>query len=162
MMAYQQGDLVVHQNFGVGTVIGLETKNQDGDPCLYYRVGFEKTTIWVPVNEKREDRVRPVTPKAELNQYRQLLKSEPEPLDRDFRTRQTILIKRMAAGTYAGVCQVVRDLNAYQMIKSLTQFEKNLLQNARLALVTEWSISSGLSLEQASVEINHYLCTRIA
>jgi RNA polymerase-interacting CarD/CdnL/TRCF family regulator len=156
-MDYHQGDLVVHQNFGVGTVIGLETKNQDGDPCLFYRVGFEKTTVWVPVKENREDRVRPVTPKADLNRYRRLLKSKPEPLDGDFRTRQTILVKRMAAGTYAGICQVVRDLNAYQSIKSLTQFERNLFQNARTALVTEWSVSSGLSLEQAGVEIDHYL-----
>ncbi len=160
-MNYQQGDLVVHQNFGVGTVIGIETMKPDGDPCLFYRVGFEKATVWVPVNEYRTDRFRPITPKGDLNRYRQLLKSEPESLDGDFRTRQTILMKKIAAGTYAALCQVVRDLSAHQATRSLTQFERNLLQSSRVSLISEWSASSGLSLEQASSEIDRCLDSRV-
>lgn len=158
-MAYQQGDLVVHLNFGVGTILCVETKNPGGDPCLYYRVGFDNTTVWIPVDQNRTDRIRPVTPKTELERYRQLLRSNPESLEGDFRTRQTALLQKLSTGTYESICQVVRDLTAYQSTKSLTQFEKKMLVNAHSALVSEWSISSGLSLDQARSEID--LCLAV-
>jgi RNA polymerase-interacting CarD/CdnL/TRCF family regulator len=156
-MGYSLGDYVVHQSFGVGTVITIETMSASNEPCLYYRVGFDKTTIWVPVLEHPNLGVRPLTPKGDLDQYRSLLKSPPEPLLGDFRARQAELVKRLDHGSYSGLCKVVRDLSAHLAIRALTQYEKNLLKRTSDALVSEWSLVSGLSQTGARSEIDGYL-----
>jgi RNA polymerase-interacting CarD/CdnL/TRCF family regulator len=158
-MIYSQGDIVVHQSFGVGRVLNIETKNTGSGKRLYYRMSFDKTTVWVPVRENEGGGVRPITPKSDLRRYRKLLKSSPEPLEGDFRERQVELEKRMEAGTYESLCAVVRDLSGRLSRTSLTHYEKTLLKQTHAALISEWSQASGVSPDQACDEIE--ACLRV-
>ena len=156
-MNYHQGDFVVHQGFGVGTVVTIETMNTGDEACQYYRVNFEKTTMWVPVEDHPQGGVRPIIVKDDLDQYRAVLIRPPEPLDGDFRQRQLELEKRMDHGTYSGMCEVMRDLNAQLARRPLTQYEKNLLKHTSKAVISEWSIASGISQDEARTEIEGYI-----
>ena len=154
-MNFSVGDRVVHKNFGMGTVVSIEEMKLSGNgPRLFYRVNFSKTTVWVPVGNQPEDGLRPITPKSQLYRYRALLKSSPVSLEGDFRKRHNELEKRMDRGTFQGLCEVIRDLNALNAEKSLNYYEKTLYRNSREALVLEWAVISGMSHSETISEID--------
>jgi RNA polymerase-interacting CarD/CdnL/TRCF family regulator len=154
-MNFNTGDRVVHKSFGVGIVISIDGMNLSGDgPHLFYRVDFLKTTVWVPVSHQPEGGLRPITPKSHLDRYRALLKSPPVSLNGDFRKRQSELEKRMDRGTFRGLCEVIRDLKALSTEKPLNYYERTLFKQSRDALVSEWSMTSGLSQFETMGEID--------
>lgn len=154
-MTFYKGDRVVHKNFGVGIIVSIEGMDLSGhEPRLFYRVDFFKTTVWVPVDNQPEGGLRPITPNGHLDRYRALLKSSPASLERDFRKRQSELEKRIDKGTFQGLCEVIRDLNAFNAEKPLNHYERTLFRQSREALVSEWSITSGLSQSETMREID--------
>lgn len=157
-MNFNQGDRVVHQNFGVGTVQSIEGMKFSGSqPRLFYRVEFPKTTIWVPVGNQPSGGLRPVTPKNQLYRFRDLLKSSPRTLDTDFRLRHKELENRVESGSFEALCEVIRDLSAWNHRKPLNNYEKELLKQLRSALAAEWSVASGMNIREALDEIDGYL-----
>lgn len=154
-MNFNKGDRVVHRNFGVGTVASIEGMGLSGnEQRLFYRVNFNKTTVWVPVGIQPEGGLRPITPTGHLDQYRALLKSSPVQLDRDFYKRRSELEKRMDRGTFQGLCEVIRDLNGLKDKKQLNNYEKTLYKRTWEALVLEWSMTSGGSQYETMSEID--------
>jgi RNA polymerase-interacting CarD/CdnL/TRCF family regulator len=154
-MNFNEGDRVIHKNFGVGIVISIEGMNLSGsEPHLFYRVDFSRTTVWVPVGNQPEGGLRPITPKSQLDRYRALLKGSHVSLNGDFRKRQSELEKRMDRGTFRGLCEVIRDLKALSAQKPLNYYERTLFKQSRDALVSEWSITSGLSQSETIAEID--------
>ena len=160
------GDRVVHPTFGVGTIASIETHHFSGQAeRLFYRVDFEtssradclKTTVWVPVENQRAKKLRPITPKTDLARYRKLLKSAPQELDGDFRKRLVELEDRLELGTFQGLCEVVRDLSARSHEKSLGNSESEILRQARASLNEEWAAAKGIGLEEAVHEIDGFL-----
>lgn len=153
-MNFNQGDLVVHKNFGVGKVKSVEGVNfNESGLRPYYRVDFASTTVWVAVGEQPQGGLRPLTPKSQLNHYRSVLKSTPRVLDDQFRKRHAELVSRLEAGSFQVVCEVVRDLSARAASKPLSSYEKNLLAQTRNLLSSEWAAASGLSQAEALSEI---------
>ncbi|HEY5671707.1 MAG TPA: CarD family transcriptional regulator [Anaerolineales bacterium] len=153
-MNFNEGDRVVHKKFGVGIVVSIEGMNLSGNgQSLYYRVDFSKTTVWVPVSNQSEG-LRLITPKSHLYRYRALLKSSPVSIDGDFHKRRSELEKRIDRGTFQGLCEVIRDLNGRNAEKPLNYYEKTLLKRTREALISEWSITSGISRSETIDEIN--------
>lgn len=155
---FQRGDRVVHPKFGVGLIASIEKRQLSGEqPRLFYRVDFNKTSVWVPAPAPVTGRLRPITPKDELPRYRSLLNSPPALLDGDFRLRQSDLEKRMQLGTFESLCEVVRDLSARHLQKPLSSYERGLLRQTRAALVEEWAMVSGEPSEDVSGEIDGFL-----
>jgi RNA polymerase-interacting CarD/CdnL/TRCF family regulator len=154
-MNFNRGDQVVHQDFGVGTVVSIELMNFNGtQPRLFYRVEFPKTTIWVSVGDQSSKGLRLITPKSKLNHFRALLKSSPVVLDADFRARQRNLENQVDKGTFESLCEIVRDLSARVGLKHLNNYEKALLKQSRASLAAEWSVMSGLEIHEALDEID--------
>jgi RNA polymerase-interacting CarD/CdnL/TRCF family regulator len=120
----------------------------------FYRMDFFNTTVWVPVDNQSRGGLRPIIPKGHLAQYRAVLKCPPVSLDSDFRKRRTELEKRMDKGGFQGLCEVIRDLDAFDVEKPLSYSEKNLLKQTREALVREWPTTSGVTDIEALREIN--------
>lgn len=157
-MNFSCGDDVVHQRFGVGTIVSIEEMEFGGDgPCVYYRVDFGKTTLWVPVKIPKSRGLRPVTPKRDLARYRSVLESRPVHLNDNFRKRQSELEDRMDHGTFQALCEVVRDLSARNREKVLSNYELTLLRRTRAAMDSEWARSSNLSMIHAVDEIDALL-----
>jgi CarD family transcriptional regulator len=153
-MEMKRGDYVVHPAFGVGLVESIEERKVgDDEPRVFYRVGFSKMTVWVPIQIPKSGGLRPVTPRGDLNRYSVLLKSHPETLDTDFRKRQIELDSHFKQGTFQALCEVVRDLSARSYLKSLSGYEVSFLKKAREILNQEWAATSGKSLADATNEI---------
>ena len=157
-MDIKHGDYVVHPTFGVGFVESIEEKEiGDNGMCAFYRIGFVKMTVWVPVLNPKYSGLRPLTPHNDLHRYCSVLKSPPSALDDDFRTRQIALESRLEQHTFQALCEVVRDLSARSWLRSLSSFESSLLKKTRGFLNQEWAATSGKSLEEASSEVESCL-----
>jgi CarD family transcriptional regulator len=133
-MEIKHGDYVVHPTFGVGCVETIEDREiGEQGRRTFYRLAFDKMTVWVPVQPPMSSGLRPVTPLNDLGQYYTLLRSQPVALENDFRLRQIELDKRLKQGTFQALCEVVRDLSATPWLKSLSSFDAALLKKTRLS-----------------------------
>jgi RNA polymerase-interacting CarD/CdnL/TRCF family regulator len=158
-MSFQVGDCVVHPTCGVGRIVGLETKRfLSAEARLYYEVAIDKkSTVWVPVDGSTASGLRPLTPKAELARYRDVLRSHPILLAPDRRQRHLDLLNRMRVGLFQDVCEIVRDLSARGWHKALSEGDKAALKKAREGLCQEWAAADEVSILQATGEVDALL-----
>jgi CarD family transcriptional regulator len=157
-MSFQVGDCVVHPAHGVGHVVKMEKKKFFGNKeRLYYEVNTDKCTVWVPVEDYEELGLRPLTPKTNLAQYRDVLKAAPNELDPDYRSRHAAVVGQLKEGSFQDLCEVVRDLTALSWEKPLNESDSTTLQKAYDNLCAEWAVASGLTLPDAIQEIEALL-----
>ena len=153
-MLFKVSDVVVHPDHGVGHVVKLDEKRFSGKEAgLYYELAIQKSTVWVSVGSSEALRLRPVTPKHDLAQYRGVLKSRPIPLNKDQRQRHLELATRLKLGTFLVMCEVVRDLTARGWLKPLNEYDSVSLQRVRGRLCHEWAASDGVSIADATEEV---------
>ena len=152
-MKFDIGDKVVHPQHGVGYVANMEEKQfEPNAPRTYYVIQIPDTTVWVPVDLPTSG-LRKLSGQSELGRCRQVLQSAPLALKPD-RNLQSSLSGHINQGTIVAQCEVVRDLTAYAWRKPLfgpiADFQRRILN----VLCQEWAVVTGLSLPEASHEIN--------
>lgn len=156
-MEFKVDDWVVHPQHGVGKVVKLDIRQFDTGPKrLYYEISIPNGTIWARVEESSCE-LRKVTPKGALTKYRKLLKSRPTPLSTNYRERQVELSDRMKMGSFRARCEFVRDLSAFGWHKPLGEGNATLLRLANQKLDEEWAISKGVSITEATREVEGLL-----
>jgi RNA polymerase-interacting CarD/CdnL/TRCF family regulator len=159
-MQFKVGDLVVHLAYGVGHIVEIEEKRfSDKGTHLYYKVALAKRMVWMPVETQGASGLRLVTAKSDLDQYRNLLKSHPVPLDKNHHRRHLELVSRLKQGSFQVVCEVVRDLTAWSWRKPLGQTDTATLQKTRESLYQEWATAAGVSITEAIKEVESLLRT---
>jgi RNA polymerase-interacting CarD/CdnL/TRCF family regulator len=159
-MQFKIGDLVVHPAFGIGHIVEIEEKSfSEKEIRLYYKVTRPKYTMWTRVEAREGGGLRLVTAKSDLNHYRDLLKSPPVPLNTNQQQRQLDLVSRLKQGSFQDVCEVVRDLAAWNWRKPLGQADMTTLQKSRDSLYQEWATAADVSAAEAITEIDSLLRT---
>jgi CarD family transcriptional regulator len=157
-MSFKVGEFVVHPAHGVGKIVRLEEKQFSAAPAqMYYVVVTPKSTIWVPLAMQNAIGLRGITAKNELARYRTLLKGPAGSLKPDRHQRQLELSDRLKKGSFSAICEVVRDLTAHSWRKALGESDTVVLRRARDYLCQEWAAASGLSISEASQEIESLL-----
>jgi RNA polymerase-interacting CarD/CdnL/TRCF family regulator len=156
-MAIKVNEWAVHPQHGVGRVVKLETRQfNPGPKRRYYQFAIATGTVWVPV-EGLPSGLRKVTAKGDLARYRSVLKSRPAPLAADHRQRQIALADRSKESSFQARCEVVRDLSAFSWHRPLNESSSVLLRRARQMLSAEWAAAEGLSLVDATLEVEALL-----
>jgi RNA polymerase-interacting CarD/CdnL/TRCF family regulator len=159
-MEFHPGDDVVHPNYGVGRIVRLEERQlAEAESRLYYVLAFGQTTVWMPVHANGSSALRLVTAPRDLDRYRNLLKSRPAELDRDYKKRRLGINEQLARGSFQIVCEIVRDLTALGWHRPLTGLDASLLTKVRGSLWQEWAISTGQPLPDAIHEVTALLQT---
>jgi CarD family transcriptional regulator len=155
---YQVGDQVVHPQHGVGRILKLEERSfEPGVVRLYYEVSLiNGSTVWVPMDLSISG-LRKVTSRGEITVCRKILEARPSPLDEDARFRQSNLAARLKKGSVRTQCEVVRDLYAYGEHRSLNGTIGIFYKAAQDVLCQEWSVVEGISIPEASQEIERLL-----
>jgi CarD family transcriptional regulator len=153
-MEYQIGDHVVHPQHGVGFVVKLEEREfEPGVTRRYYEISVSNgSTVWVPMDLSISG-LRKLTAKNQIAYCRKILESRPSPLTEDARFRQSELAARLKKGTIRTQCEVVRDLYAYGEHRSLNGTIGVFYKAAQEVLCQEWAAVEGVSLAEASREI---------
>jgi CarD family transcriptional regulator len=156
-MTFEVNDWVVHPQHGVGQVVKLEDRQfASGSKHLYYKISIQNGTIWVQV-DRSSSGLRKLTSKSELSKYRNLLKSRPTTLTTDHRQRLIELTNRYKQGSFKARCEVVRDLTAFGWYKPLGEANTTFLRSAHQALYQEWALAAGITLTEATREVEALL-----
>jgi RNA polymerase-interacting CarD/CdnL/TRCF family regulator len=153
-MAFQINDPVVYTACGIGRVAAVVTKRfNQAEARQYYEVETERSTVWVSVDAGPDSGLRPLTTHKELKRYRDVLRSQPAPLSIDARQRRTDLAARLRAGSFQGICEVVRDLTALSWRKTLNEADLLVLRKVHDGLCQEWAAAADIPLAAAVEEI---------
>ena len=156
-MSFKIGDRVVHPRHGLGQVTKLAVKQfEPGEKRPFYEVSFPGSTLWVPVNLSTSG-IRKLTVKSEIDRCRRLLKAPATPLSNDPRLRQAELSTHLKLGTLTAHCEVVRDLTAHGWHKPLSGSVAAFLRTTLEVLCQEWAAVEGVTLSDATLEIESLL-----
>ena len=158
-MDYRVGDPVMHWIYGLGEVVGLEERVLSGQKTLYYSVKVRDLTIWVPADGDLRNRLRPPTQPAKFKQLFAILTSPGEPLPDDRQKRKIQLVEQLKDGRAESLCRVIRDLFAYQQVRSLNDNDQHLMRRTREALLGEWGFAMSILPAQAESELHRLLAS---
>jgi RNA polymerase-interacting CarD/CdnL/TRCF family regulator len=157
-MRFKVNEAVVYAASGIGRIAGLVTQRfHEPEAREYYEVVTGNSTVWVAVDGAAENGLRRLTGKNELGRYRDLLRSAPTTMVADARQRRQDLVNRLRPGTFASLCEVVRDLTAMSWRKPLNEADSVALRRTRDSLAEEWSAAANISLQEANDELTAVL-----
>lgn len=157
-MKFKVGDFAIHPIYGVGEVVEIEERQfSEEETQLYYKVALYRNTIWIPVEAQRTIGLRSVTDKSELDQYRDVLKSPPAPIPKKYNQRHQEQGRHLKEGSFRVVCEVVRDLTAWNLQKPLGSADKATLEKTREKLYGEWAMAANIPIPEATEEVNGLL-----
>lgn len=153
-MEFKIGDYVVHPQYGVGQVVKMDERQfEPGTKLRYYEILIPGSTVWVPMDLSTSG-LRRLTVQSEIAHCRKILEARPLPLTEDVRFRQSSLAARLRQGTIRAQCEVVRDLYAHGEHRSLNGTIGLLYKAARDVLCQEWAAVEGVTLAEATREID--------
>ena len=156
-MGFHEGDTVMHWTYGLGKVIRLEERVLSGKKELYYAVQIGDMTVWVPADDKLENRLRPPTSKADFKKLMNILSKPGEPLPDDRHERKTLLTELLKNGRAESLCHVIRNLSTYRHVRSLNDNDQALLARTQDALIGEWGFSLSVTPTEAEFQLHRLL-----
>jgi RNA polymerase-interacting CarD/CdnL/TRCF family regulator len=158
-MNFHKGDMVMHWTYGMGQILNLEERALAGAKSIYYAVQVGDMTVWVPADSKVGSRLRPPTPRDRFEQVLAILSKPSEPLPEDRVERKTHLLALLQDGRPESLCQVIRDLYAYQqqLGKPMNDNDQMILKQSRNTLLGEWVFVLSITHAQAEHELQRLL-----
>jgi RNA polymerase-interacting CarD/CdnL/TRCF family regulator len=159
LMEFHAGDTVMHWTYGLGQIVRREERVLSGSKILYYAVQIQDMTVWVPMDDQLESRLRTPTPESGFKRMLAILSGPGNPLPEDRLERRSRLLVLLKDGRAESLCQIIRDLSAYQKTHRLNDNDKMLLKQSRNALVGEWEFVLSVSHAQAEFELYRLLAS---
>lgn len=148
-MDFQVGDNVIHRTFGLGEITGIEEKVINETEVVCYVVQVNNMTIWVPADIPGQNSLRIPTPPEEFIKTIEILTTPHDSIEGDRVLRKKQLLDQLRDGQLTSICHVIRDLSHYKRTFKLNDQEKSILEHAVESLLTEWSRSMEIPLDQA-------------
>ena len=156
-MGFHVGHKVIHWTFGLGEIVTIEEKPILNHPTSCYVFRTPDLTIWIPIDDLKQHSLRLPTSPEEFVKLFAILTSPGEKLLEDRVLRKDQLMARMKDGQLASICRVVRDLTHFKRNSKLNDQEKSILERALNSLLTEWTYSLGMPLNQAHQAMTNML-----
>ena len=154
----------MHWTHGIGQIVNLEERALSGSKTIYYVVQVRDMTVWVPADSKVRSRLRSPTPKPRFKRLLAILSGPSEPLPEDRLERKTHLLDLLKDGRPESLCQVIRDLSAYQGQKGrpMNDNDQMILKQSRNTLLGEWGFVLSITLAQAELELYRLLAPAVS
>ncbi len=152
-MKFQVGDTVMHWNYGLGQITGMEERVVTGKSQLYYVLRIKDLSIWVPADKSAGDRMRVPTSARSFKRLLAVLGGSAEELSDDRRERKLQLHTKMSEGTAESICHVLRDLTSRELNRPLNDDDRATLERARGLLLGEWGYALQVPPAQAEDEL---------
>jgi RNA polymerase-interacting CarD/CdnL/TRCF family regulator len=158
-MNFNTGDTVMHWNYGIGQIVNLEERDLSGLTALYYAVQMRDLMIWVPADGNVGSKLRTPTPKPRFKRLLAILSGPSQPLPEDRLERRTHLLELLKDGRPESLCQIIRDLSAYQKQKGkpMNDNDQMVLKQSRNTLLGEWGFVLSITHAQAELELHRLL-----
>ena len=152
---------IVHAQYGIGQIKGVDEKEISGEKARYYRVKTKNSTFWVPTNQINNEMLRPLSAPEDIQEAIDILQKSPKSMSPNAKIRQTRIRETRQHNTPQEIARLIRDLRELQREKAiLNQNERSALQNLKKRLAEEWAVVVGLKAEQATVKLDALLNAR--
>lgn len=143
MEKYQVGDLVYHSGLGAGTITGIQTMEISGVSQSYYIMDLVgEDTLMIPVGAPAEKRLHTLLTSDAISE---VLQTEPQELDDDFRARQREIEEKIQSGDQAKSAEVLRDLYWRDFNGHLTGSDRKLFNVVKKRLGMILSVQNHLT-----------------
>jgi CarD family transcriptional regulator len=151
MTLFQIGEKVVYPNQGIGTVENISSRAFGAQFERFYllRLTYNSMTVMVPFSHVEDIGLRRITRNGELSRVLCFLSEGTCKGKVDWKDRFKENSDKMRNGSLLGIAEVLKSLLILQTEKPLSFREKKMLDRARHMLITEFSISRGLSENEA-------------
>lgn len=153
-MEFAVGDAVVYGTHGIGRVISREQQGAAGE-LIVLELG-EGLTVRLPL-ERAHEQLRPVATKADVSRVRDMLREERSVSFDPWLSRRREVMEKLAAGTLAGLAEIVSDGAQRERIRvangtppGLPTAERGVFLKARELLSKEVAVA--LSLQPAAAD----------
>jgi len=150
----QKGDWIVHAFYGIGQIVGIETKVIGKKKNKYYKAKTANSTFFIPIDNPINDRIRPLSSIYKLNKARKILKEKPEEFPENHNERRKLITEFTADRSMDISAQVIRDLLHRKHHQGLNDFEQKALESTEKLFVTEWAIIKDISEEKVREELD--------
>jgi len=161
-MNFHKGDTVMHWTYGIGQIVNLEERALAGAKTIYYVVQVRDMTVWVPADNQVRSRLRSPTSKPRFKRLLATLSAPSEPLPEDRLERKTRLLELLKDCRPESLCQVIRDLSAYQRQQGrpMNDNDQMILKQSRNTLLGEWGFVLSITHAQAETELHRLLASK--
>lgn len=156
-MNFQAGDTVMHWSYGLGQILRLEERDLAGSISMYYAVKVRELTVWVPADSNLGTRLRTPTTQSAFKKLLAIFALPAKPLPEDKQLRKAKLLELTKGGSAESLCQIIRDLTGFKKDNRLNDNDQSFLDQARSALLAEWSFVRSVPVEQAELELRNLL-----
>ncbi len=155
---YSQGDWIVHSQYGIGKIKGVDTKDISGEKTRYFRIETTNSTFWMPVDQMDSELLRPLSTPDEIQQAIVTLQKPAKEMSPNYKMRQNRIQTARARNTPKAIAQLIRDLRARQRDKGiLNSSERSAFRNFKQRLVEEWVIVTGKKTEKIESKLDDLL-----
>ncbi len=157
VQAFKIGELAVYPAHGVGTILGIESRDVSGENKHFYilKILDSEATIMVPVDTAATVGLRKIVKKSMVIKVYDILKEKKEiTLDNQtWNRRYREYTEKIKSGCVLEVASVLRDLYMLKHDKELSFGERRMLDTAKNLLIKELSIAKNLKEEKVEEEI---------
>jgi len=155
---YSLGDKVVHRNYGIGRIIGIESKPLNGIEVECFKVKTGNGMYWFPTGSSDNPRIHPIATGEILLKATEILKSAPQGVNDDIFQWKERIDRVQDIGDFLAISNLVRDLSVLKKVKKLTRTQDQALNNLRERLLKEWAAS--LDVDKESIQPKLEACLR--
>jgi len=152
-----KGDWVVHNNHGLGQIIGIEIKELQGDQNLFYMVKTDTLTYWLPAIESSSERIRPIADTETFAEALKVAAREPEPMEANYRHRLAYIHTQIQDSSLLVKAALIRDISARDVEKNIHINEKRILDILSQQFINEFEAACDISNENARMELRKAL-----
>ena len=155
---YAIGDWIVHSQYGIGQLKGVDVKSISGEEIDYYRIETADSTFWVPFKQMDSDILRPVSTTEEIQQAITALQKPPNEMSANYKIRQNLIHEALVGNTPQAFAGIIRDLHALQRKKGiLNQSERDAFRIIKQRLVQEWAIVKDVKTNKVVTLVDNLL-----
>jgi RNA polymerase-interacting CarD/CdnL/TRCF family regulator len=154
---YSLGDKIVHRDYGVGQIDGIECKPVNGVKVECFKVKTENASYWFPTDSVDNQRFHAVASQELIQRVIEILQSAPHDSDNDPYQWKERIDDVQNNGDLLTISSLVRDLAAMKSKKKLNRIEDQALNNLENRLLREWAASLEVDSKSIRPRLRAYL-----
>ena len=155
---YSEGTWIVHTQYGIGQVKGIDIKDISGEEARYYRVKTNNSTFWIPTDQMDNETLRPLSTQEEIQLAIVALQRPPKEMSSNYKERQQRIHKAQLRNTPQSMARIIRDLRELKRKKGpLNTTERSAYITLKQRLIEEWAIVTGHRIEKVTSRIDDLL-----
>lgn len=152
-MSFHEGQIIVHPHHGPALVRSIRTRGINEIRYLVLEIRSSKLIDWVPLEKADSIGLRPVMGREELEKVFDVLRAPADAEQPQWSKRFKENTELLSTGDLMDTARVVRNLTLRERDKGLSRAEQDMLREARKPLLTELTVSLGISEEAAAVMV---------